>query len=477
MKRVKTGITTLGTLLTAACIYSTARNHSVNNFHSLDSHLSSKIHPYLEDEIAKYTPNHSNFKGEEYPNRHEYFQKMILCWLAEGSWSGQVPINVPNRFGKHRKASSYKQIGFSDPICSNLASDRHNSLILQEDLGVETLCPSIRLKKILFVGPETTFHLHENLLQALELHENRSHTCLGTEFCTFHQICRPPRSPDSSEPFFPPGGFKKYPSNRELAASQSGILKYILSNSLYTGSDMQDARYTDPSAQVDQDTGVRQKERYWLGQASKADVLVLNRGPIPAPAWTYDGTRQGNWSFAQKPGRSRSMRVDRDDREDDNKSRLYGERILDIALRVTVDKFLPEVVKTLEALFKDAQKHNQVVLWHGSWIIESGCAGKDAPLVNVLNSSLDPWTLFYNAQVHMQNYVLRALLPHFRVMFVPMLVPSRISNDGDLGYSQKSIMGRKDCLRYRFGSILEESTRGALLRGMSFAMQEIPVQR
>ncbi|KAG7449762.1 uncharacterized protein BT62DRAFT_928496 [Guyanagaster necrorhizus] len=44
-------------------------------------------------------------------------------------------------------------------------------------------------------------------------------------------------------------------------------------------------------------TGVRIHDTFWLCQARKADVILMNRGPIPAPAWTYDGTLRGNWSY------------------------------------------------------------------------------------------------------------------------------------------------------------------------------------
>ncbi|KAH7876783.1 uncharacterized protein C8R40DRAFT_116886 [Lentinula edodes] len=382
MKRAKT-ISAFAILLTALWrIYTTIQDLSFNNPHSLDVYLSAKCLPFLKNEIVKYIPTQPE---TVYLERYKTVQEMILCRLAKRSReedNGRPQAN-----------------GTTNTLCPDANLD---------SLRVDTLCPLIRRKKILFAGPDTTFYLHANLLQAFELHENRSHSCLGTEFCTFHQICRVPRSSNSAEPFFPPGGFKKYPSNRELDASQSGILKYILSNSLYVGSDMQDPRYTDPLAQVDQDTGVRQKERYWLGQARKADVLVLNRGPLPAPAWTYDGTLQGNWSFVQKPLRiMRGREIERDGRVGENtlESRnLYGEGILDIALRVTVAKFLPEIVETLKALSKEAQQHRQVVLWHGSWIMEPECAGKDARGLSTLDSKMDSWTLFYNAQGKMIVY-------------------------------------------------------------------------
>lgn len=74
--------------------------------------------------------------------------------------------------------------------------------------------------------------------------------------------------------------------------------------------------------------------------------------------------------------------------------------------------------------------------------------------------------------VYMQNHILQALLPHYGVLFVPMFVPGPVRPIEDLGYS-KSIAGRRDCLRYEFGSILEEIMRSSLLRGMSFVMEGI----
>lgn len=455
-------------------ISTSSLSSSIEN--SLNSYFSTQISPVLETEIVKYVLD----GGYGLSERYQDLQHVLSCLTEEALWA-----NSDDEAIAALRSRSSGRVEFPSAFCSDRVFGTRAQTVAQ----IDTLCPLLPSKKILFVGPETTFHLHSNLLQALELHENRSHSCLGSEFCTFHQICRVPRLPDSSEPFFPPGGSKKYPSNRELIASHSGILRYILSNSLYTGSNKQDARYTDPVAQVDPDSGVRQKERYWIGQARKADLLVLNRGPLPAPAWTYDGTQWGNWSavfLKDKPFEgTRIKRIKRDD----GGSKSFGESILDVALRVTVDRFLPETAETLKILSRGTK--TQHLLWHGSWYMEPKCTeGGDRK--GVLDSDLDPWTLFYNAQgakispklfqpnltsctVHMQNYVLGALLPHYRVLFIPIFAPRAVRGES-WGYSKKSIAGRKDCLLHEFGSMPEEKMRSVLVRGMSFALEseEVP---
>ncbi|KIK68977.1 hypothetical protein GYMLUDRAFT_80362 [Collybiopsis luxurians FD-317 M1] len=388
MRRVKKVIASAIALTVFCCTCMILNVPSlVENSLSLDIYLSSKIFPVLQEEATKYLTYPEDGERLGSVERYRNFQDILSCMLAKETW-GDVTINQrlkirrrPRQRARRVKLlDSNHQAVFSTPTCSLPAMDMKGNLI-GESLRIENLCPLLSNRKILFVGPETTYHLHTNLLQAFERYENRSHSCYGTEFCTFHQICRGPRPID--EPFFPTGGFKKYPGNRELVATKSAILKYILSSSLYTGSNTQDARYTDPVAQVDRDTGVRQKDRYWLGQARKADIIILNRGPLPAPAWTYDGTRRGNWTSA--PG-LRAV-----------KSRTPSEMILNAALRVTVDRFLPEIVETMRILSSD-KVTKASVLWHESWYIEPACVDPNHGTKDVLDASLDPWTLFYNAQ-------------------------------------------------------------------------------
>ncbi|KAJ7125023.1 hypothetical protein C8R44DRAFT_574305, partial [Mycena epipterygia] len=137
-------------------------------------------------------------------------------------------------------------------------------------------CAFLRSKRILLVGPETTFYLHSLWLRALETHDHRTHECPGLEFCNFHHICLPPGYATPQE------RFKFPPKDTELIASGSAVLRYVLSTSLYAATDKNDAGYTQPV--VDPATGVRLKNGYWLYKARSTDIILMNRGPIPAPA-------------------------------------------------------------------------------------------------------------------------------------------------------------------------------------------------
>ncbi|KAJ7185155.1 hypothetical protein B0H12DRAFT_993584, partial [Mycena haematopus] len=138
-------------------------------------------------------------------------------------------------------------------------------------------CELLTAKKILLVGPETTYYLHSLWLHALEAHEHRTKFCHGPEFCKFHHICLPAGFPDTHN-----DRYKFPPKDEELVASSSAMMRYVLSTSLYTAPDTNDTGYTQ--AVVDPATGIRLKNAYWLRQARRADIILMNRGPIPAPA-------------------------------------------------------------------------------------------------------------------------------------------------------------------------------------------------
>ncbi|KAK0454588.1 hypothetical protein EV421DRAFT_1942139 [Armillaria borealis] len=292
-------------------------------------------------------------------------------------------------------------------------------------LTMEDLCTLHIAKRITFVGPELTYHLHLLWLHALSSYEHRSHPCRGQEFCTFHHICQLPfngtgrveKVIDSRDQ-----RFQKSPSGRELIESGSSIVRYIMSTSLYLSSNKNDIRYTLPY--VNPLTGVRTRDTFWLHQARKADVILMNRGPIPAPAWTYDGTLHGNWSYIDCLHLNGSATVD-------FASRLNTRvRILNAALHATLTQFLPELHRTLRTIHtdQDIRRKCNLWIWHGS----VQC-NKDF-------SASNPWSVYYEAQVYMHNYILSKILPHYGILFLPL--PSvesvecwRLSPDTPLGDS------------------------------------------
>ncbi|KAG7090987.1 hypothetical protein E1B28_010054 [Marasmius oreades] len=335
------------------------------------------------------------------------------------------------------------------------------------------LCPLLVGRKVLLVGPETSFHLHMHWLHDLKLHENRSHNCLGPEFCNSHQICLPP----SVEPFS-----KGPPSNRELVMTRSASLRYAISTTLYVGETSNNARYTSSLKQVDPLTRVRMRDSYWLGQAKKSDVLILNRGPLPAPSQTYDGTRIGNWTFLRDAVYSPEYTDKRWNNSGQpsflsalpNAKEDIKQRVVMAALHATLTRFLPSVLETFRILRHDRVIRNKALLWHGSWYSQPSCLNPlEMGIIlpeNALCGSVnnDYWLLYYNAQVYMQNYLLQVLLPYYGIPFIPQAVPLYHADDQVLDGIHP-----KNCLVYSFGSLSEETMRLALLTGVSRTLEEL----
>lgn len=260
-----------------------------------------------------------------------------------------------------------------------------------------SLCSQLSGKRILLVGPETTYHLHSLLLDSREGHENRSHECVGPEFCTFHHICAPPNPPSDKFTLQNDDRYKKPPSRSELTATKSSILRYVHSTSLYASSDSKDPMYTLP--QIDSDTGVRIKNAYWLTRARQADVIVLNRGPIAAPAWSYN--EGGNWTFVDALYRNSSMVYLSDDTFRHSSTRApNSRRIINAAIHTSLTVFLPAVIGTLRTLSQDQALRHKLILWHGSWFMQPTCNSVKpiSSVEDLLESTANPWALYYNSQ-------------------------------------------------------------------------------
>jgi hypothetical protein len=233
-------------------------------------------------------------------------------------------------------------------------------------------CEFLRTKKILLVGPETTFYLHSLWLNALKNHEHRTHECPGPDFCNFHHICLPPGYAT------PKDRYKFPPKDEELIASSSAVMRYVLSTSLYTANDKNDTGYTQ--AVVDPATGIRLKNAHWLLQARKADIVLMNRGPIPAPAWTFAGHKTlGNWTFARELPRHFGQ------------GNSLATNVINAAFHATVMRFIPEVLQSLRTIQKDPAIRQKTLAWHASWF--SGSVD-----FHSTRKADDPWALYYNAQ-------------------------------------------------------------------------------
>ncbi|KAH9988043.1 hypothetical protein BJV77DRAFT_1070270 [Russula vinacea] len=202
----------------------------------------------------------------------------------------------------------------------------------------------------------------------------------------------------------------------------------------------EDVRPSVPS--VDPRTGVRVIDSRWVRYAasSKANILVLNRGPLPAPAWSYNNNNEhSNASFAARnlTWLSALRALEQEHAEPlsdlfaDVLSRLDHAHAHDLlsetdtktllisaALHSTISTFLPSLLSTLSKLRKHAGHRailggEKPVLWYGSWFLPVSCVPDSLSVFSSSESNPrrllvrllvqaeamdNPWSAYNNAQ-------------------------------------------------------------------------------
>ena len=340
-------------------------------------------------------------------------------------------------------------------------------------------CQILRGKSLFLVGPhETLYQLHSYLLAVLHpdpvlgstiAPTMRPSSCPGGAFpysCPSHPLCHPTKSPppstgfhanfDSSSGSGSGSGadsdsssgsdmnhdyeFPTLTDIRSANNSDGSFLRFINSGNLNPSPTQEDVRLGVPS--VDPRTGVRVIDSRWVRYAasSKADILVLNRGPLPAPAWSYDkNASQGRnltWLatlrfLEQKHAEPLSdlfsdvlSRLDHDIDVDHlslpsaSSEPDTTKLVIDAALHSTISTFLPSLLSTLSRLREHAGHRpilgtKRPVLWYGSWFLPVSCAPDSLSVFS--SSEGDPrhvltqlltqaeamnnlWSGYYNAQ-------------------------------------------------------------------------------
>jgi hypothetical protein len=184
---------------------------------------------------------------------------------------------------------------------------------------------------------------------------------------------------------------------------------------------------------VDPRTGVRVIDSRWVRHAasSKASILVLNRGPLPAPAWSYNNNassaRNLTWLTTLRALEQEHAAEPLSDLFADVLSHLdhpaesdFKKLVINAALHTTISTFLPSLLSTLSKL-REHTGHRAIlgwkkkpVLWYGSWFLPVSCAPNSLSvfssssesdpwrlLVRLLaqaEATDDPWSAYYNAQ-------------------------------------------------------------------------------
>ncbi|KAG2123015.1 hypothetical protein BD769DRAFT_1472621 [Suillus cothurnatus] len=305
---------------------------------------------------------------------------------------------------------------------------------------ISCLCSSLAGKRLIMVGGDHVYRFHNLLLDHQKRSEGKRFPCLGKEFCTHHHLClRATRNnPDLKEE---PMRYISSPSVEELMQTGSSLVNYVLSDTLLTLPDPEAPEYSVPY--IHRFSGVRSRETYWLASAKKADVLILGRGPFSAPPLTYTG----NWSLLlDLPSHTEGYHAKILSFATSIPNPL---QIVDAAVHATLSVFLPEIKQTLGALrVNGCFNRKKKVLWLISQPQFPGSGrsqknpllrtyflpdGQDNPSLGDLKAVLlryivlsiserldDPWTLYYNVQVYLQDRLLRQVLPRFGVLLLQL---------------------------------------------------------
>ncbi|KAF8448675.1 hypothetical protein L210DRAFT_855300 [Boletus edulis BED1] len=322
------------------------------------------------------------------------------------------------------------------------------------------ICGSLAGKRITMIGGEHIYRLHIHLLQHMERAEGKPFPCPYHEFCTHHHICLPYQYFQDDAP---PPRYIKPPTSRELIETESAVVNYIVSDTLLSAQDESSSEYNLPF--VHPMTGVRLRETYWLAAARKANVVILGRGPLSAPGGTYTG----NWSFLHHlpdyVDKSRTTIIGDYKGHDDepmSQTALRSLEILNAAVHLTVSCFLPDLFRLLQSIRLEVHPNRRKrLIWPSSWyrlpargtartvlcphivssvqdMMQQTFSHHRLPRSSAEHSLMlqlsafinadasntthleDPWTLFFNAQVYLENMVLREILPRYGIVFLPL---------------------------------------------------------
>ena len=282
------------------------------------------------------------------------------------------------------------QPDFRIPAIQAVLDSTSNPKNIVPDASIR-ICELLGGKRVVFVGPLSTYHLHNFWLETLQSYEGHILTCPGPEFCVFHHICYPGRNASS----YMDGRKQIFPNNKELYDTRSAVLQYVLSTSLETQSNKNHDVYTRPM--VDAETGVRTRNYYWLRKAQKASVVVLGLGPVSAPSWTYAKHLGRNSTFIDIVWPVRSTSQD----------------LIAQALNATLTSYFVSLRRVLSSIQQDSQIRKTLILWHGHWPLDPSCTNSGLPLRIPripqfwlpLATSVDRWTFYYNFQSGLPSFM------------------------------------------------------------------------
>lgn len=382
--------------------------------------------------------------------------------------SGRPRRASPRGADAHPRASTYQF-----PLVSSTPQVDLDTLRAQA-------CQILQGKSVFLVGPhETLYQLHSFLLTVLHpdpipgstIAPTMRPSCPGGTLsysCPSHPLCYPTKLPpqssfhsdsgstsgsgsgsDTNYDYESPSLADIRSTNSSSGSNSSSLLRFLNSGNLNPSATQEDVRLSSVPS-VDPRTGARVIDSRWVRYAasSKADILVLNRGPLPAPAWSYNknddspAARNLTWlttlrALEQEHAEPLSdlfvdvlsrLRLDHhrhDDHDDPAAEHAdFTKQVINAALHSTISTFLPSLLSTLSRLREHAGHHRPIlgtttppikpVLWYGSWFLPVSCAPDSlsvffsssssdprhllAQLLTQAEAMNNPWNAYYNAQ-------------------------------------------------------------------------------
>ncbi|KAF9514458.1 hypothetical protein BS47DRAFT_872265 [Hydnum rufescens UP504] len=349
----------------------------------------------------------------------------------------------------------YRRDGFS--ACPATTLDRKKQ--------VDDMCSLLRGKTILLLGDRVQYGFHHMLLEKYSFRGESGNTiCPGAAFCNWHGICVHPSSVPPSKPFLHDDRKHSVPTDH----SHMTILRFIETTTLFPSMNRHDSRYREPH--ISRHTGIRDIESIWMPSLRGADVVILSKAPIPAPAWSFEhfhSTNPGNSGFELLSPRTGDLELEfyhyfadlapkNPRRRQRGRIKYTAEDIVDAALRGTLTHWLPASLSTLIAIRSDSALRSKLLVWRGEWLSHAQChPGTEGPRLAYLNDILgfntmadlrlsaieNPWVTFHNVQVLFQSLILHSLLPHAGIPYIFLdihLAPSSSVSRGEGGRDRES---------------------------------------
>lgn len=369
------------------------------------------------------------------------------------------------------------------PACDNLPRPKwmqhHNNVVIPAPASLssrQSLCTYLRHKNILLIGDSPTHYLVHDLL--LDWTSKRPLTCYGDLYCKEHAICpdeivgndatenewegdvrvyeRLPDAPSSPHQKAKSPQYRQT-ENEHRTQTRGTVLRYRRADSMFMNSSPSHPRH-QPGF-IHPHTGVRDINMYSVADGRRSDVTILYKAPLPWPRPSRSG------SSLNKRMRKLAATIE----SSGGGPAVMHTRLLEIAVMVTVDVWIPEVLESLRALKAPPASNNSLVIYRGGWTMQPFCGSPSLGSAHFNTSSIptrsngglhvfrnpdrlrqgvvaelgesekpdapeDFRTTFFNLQTTLQNHIMRKFIsPQLGIPYIDLETSTSAWKSGFVG--------------------------------------------